>query len=287
MGFNVQNKIEKNKANIGNADESEYFSRIARYLLKLIAAWPLDENASRSERIYKHCVNVIFFITITPLYTPPVLFMIFKAKLTRLKIKSLTIITLCLSNTFKYILLLKYSNEIRTCVNQTKEDWKDITIQEDYENMIHRGKIGRSLAILSTCLIYMACLLSRLVLPLAQGSVVLNNVTIKRLPVPSYYVLFDEQKSPAYEIVYFLQVFSGIVLFTIASGAFCLTTYFVMHVCGQLDILMRKIKDIETANSDGGNAEDLIRITILHQIKIRRQVWKTSHGVYSRTRSKL
>lgn len=272
MGFNVQEIAKKYNVNIENTDESEYFSRISRYLLKAIAAWPLDENASRYERIYKYCVIAIFFITIMPLYTPPVLFMIFKAKLTTMKLKSFTIISLCLSNTFKYILLLKYSNEIKVCVRQTQQDWKDITVQQDYENMLYRGKIGRSLVILSTCLTYVACILSRLVIPLAQGSVVLNNVTIKRLPVPSYYVLFNEQKSPAYEIVYCVQVISGFLLFTIASGAFCLTTYFVMHVCGQLDILIRKIKDIETANSDVGNAENLIRITILHQIKIRRQV---------------
>ncbi|XP_046835838.1 uncharacterized protein LOC124431703 isoform X2 [Vespa crabro] len=143
---------------------------------------------------------------------------------------------------------------------------------QDYENMLSRGKLGRSLAILSTCLIYGASLFNRAIIPLAKGNIIVNNVTIRRLPLPSYYIFFDVQKSPAYEFIYFAQIFTGFVVFTIASAVFALTTHFIMHICGQIDILIREIQDIETANSNIGNADKLIRLTILHQIQIKRQV---------------
>ncbi|XP_047366113.1 odorant receptor 43a-like [Vespa velutina] len=267
MKSNVQEKFEKNKVHITYEDNFEYIISVARYLLKMVAAWPLDDNVSTSERIYKYCMNVFLFALIIFFFAPSVLYAIFKTKSTRVKIRIISMILMNFANVIKYIFLLMHNKEIKICLYETKEDWKNIILRQDYENMLSRGKLGRSLVILSTCLIYGASLFNRVIIPLTKGNIIVNNVTIRRLPLPSYYIFFDVQKSPVYEFIYFAQIFTGFVVLIIASTVFALTTYFIMHICGQIDILIREIQDIETANSDIGNADNLIHLTILHQIK--------------------
>lgn len=51
------------------------------------------------------------------------------------------------------------------------------------------------------------------------------------------------EKSPWYEIVFIVQFMSGFVLYTITVGACSLAASFVVHVCAQLEIVMRLLDD--------------------------------------------
>lgn len=271
MGSIVKEKFEKNKV---NRNEFEYSLSVVRYLLKMIAAWPLDENASKFERFFKRVVNVLCYLSLLSFFVPTLLHVIFISQNMRTNVKICATIFTCFTNGIKYILLLKHNNEIKACFYQTKEDWESVTLQQDYKNMLSRSKLGRDLAILSTCLIYVSNLFNRVIMPIIKGKVIVKNVTIRPLACPSYYVIFDEQKSPVYELVFLSHFLSGFVAYSIASAVFALTTYFITHACGQLEILIRKMKEIETANSDIENVEKFIHQTILQQTKIRRQVGK-------------
>ncbi|XP_043683087.1 odorant receptor 82a-like [Vespula pensylvanica] len=94
-----------------------------------------------------------------------------------------------------------------------------------------------------------------------------------------YEPIFDEQKSPAYEIVFFNHVLSAYIIYTISATVFALTIYFILHACGQLEILIRKMRDIETMNLDVGNADELILEAILHQAKTRSFIKKVAEIV--------
>ena len=70
------------------------------------------------------------------------------------------------------------------------------------------------------------------------------NTTVRALPCPSYFVKFNEQASPAYEIVFILQFFAGLITYSVTVGVAGLAAFFVMHVCGQLSVLIGKLQCI-------------------------------------------
>ncbi|KAF7381378.1 hypothetical protein HZH66_013772 [Vespula vulgaris] len=162
------------------------------------------------------------------------------------------------------------SEKIRTCLKHIREDWTKIILQEDHELMMSQARIGRILSTMSICFIYGAGIFYRTFLPLSKGSVVVGNRTIRPLACPSYFVLFDEQKSPAYELVFFGQFLGGFTVYTVGSGVCGLAAFFIMHVCGQLGILMRKMNDIVEGNySIEKNPKIRIAEVIRHQIRTR------------------
>ncbi|KAK2583185.1 hypothetical protein KPH14_009205 [Odynerus spinipes] len=99
---------------------------------------------------------------------------------------------------------------------------------------------------------------------------VIKNGTIRALACPSYFYIFDEQKTPAYELVFVGQFIAGFAIYTVASGLCGLTTFFVMHACGQLEVLMRMLRDVvKPNNTDEVNPDKRIADIILHQNRTR------------------
>ncbi|KAI4479601.1 hypothetical protein M0804_010998 [Polistes exclamans] len=133
-----------------------------------------------------------------------------------------------------------------------------------------QARIGRILATMSISFIYGAGIFYRTFLPLSKGSIVVGNITIRPLACPSYFVIFDEQITPAYELVFIGQFLGGFTVYTVGSGVCGLAAFLIMHVCGQLRILMRKMNDIVDGHySDEINPKKRIDEVIRHQIRAR------------------
>nr|XP_050866721.1 odorant receptor 82a-like [Vespula vulgaris] len=275
----VQEKPQENKVFVKNGNEYYYSTYMTRCLLKMIGTWPLDGNVSTFERISHQFIKVLYCCILLFFFLPTLQYVIFISKGLRSRTRICAMLFTNFTNFFKYILLMKYNNEIKLCLWQTKEDWKNILLQQDYESMISRGKLGRYWTLFSILLTYIGIFMNRMILPLVKGKRIVNNVTIRPLPCPTYFRIFDEQKSPAYEIVFFNHVLSAYIIYTISATVFALTIYFILHACGQLEILIRKMRDIETMNLDVGNADELILEAILHQAKTRSFIKKVAEIV--------
>ncbi|KAF7381373.1 hypothetical protein HZH66_013767 [Vespula vulgaris] len=106
---------------------------------------------------------------------------------------------------------------------------------------------------------------------LEKGKIVTpQNITIRPLPCSGYYIFFDDQISPNYEIIFCLQCISGLVTYSITTAICGLAALFVMHTCGQLEILVELIEGIVEKTDNGENQTNkLISITVEHQIRVR------------------
>ncbi|XP_011058393.1 PREDICTED: uncharacterized protein LOC105148385 [Acromyrmex echinatior] len=110
--------------------------------------------------------------------------------------------------------------------------------------MIKSAKIGRRLVTLCAIFMYGSGLSFRLILPFAKGKIITpQNVTIRPLPCPAYFIFFDVQVSPIYELIFVIQILSGIITYSITTGLCGLAAVFVMHICGQLKILMSLMRN--------------------------------------------
>ncbi|XP_072746699.1 odorant receptor 4-like isoform X2 [Anoplolepis gracilipes] len=109
----------------------------------------------------------------------------------------------------------------------------------------------------------------RLIIPLTSGKTVISqNITIRPLPSVAHFIFFDVQRSPAYEIVFFLQSLTGVVRYTVTIASFGIITLCVMHFCAQLDILITLINNfLNERQTEKLNKR--LAIIVEHQIKTR------------------
>lgn len=91
-----------------------------------------------------------------------------------------------------------------------------------------------------------------------DSSVVLAG-PIRVLTWPIYQRFFDVNQSPTFELIFGLQFMSGFVLYTITIAACSLAASCVVHVCGQLEIVMRMLRDFASSESDITIAEIIQR----------------------------
>ncbi|XP_011058401.1 PREDICTED: odorant receptor 22c-like [Acromyrmex echinatior] len=176
---------------------------------------------------------------------------------------------------FTILAVLKYSslvlskNQVRNCLARMKDDWRNVISTSARNSMIHKAMTARRLLILCSIFMYISGLYFRTIVPLSKGKTITNqNVTIRHLPCPSYFVLFNGQISPAYEIMFFIQFFSGFIKYTITVVICSLAALFVMHTCGQLEILMTLINSLINETEEK-NLDKKLAFTVEHQIKMR------------------
>ncbi|KYN50695.1 hypothetical protein ALC56_00072, partial [Trachymyrmex septentrionalis] len=152
-----------------------------------------------------------------------------------------------------------------------EEDYKVITNAKARNTMIKSAKIGRRLVTLCAIFMYGSGLSFRLILPFAKGKIITpQNVTIRPLPCPAYFIFFDVQVSPTYELIFAIQILSGIITYSITTGLCGLAAVFVMHICGQLKILMSLMRNfVEEKWQEKREVNKKLAIMVEHQIRIR------------------
>jgi len=149
-----------------------------------------------------------------------------------------------IASTIKYGYVLLYKNEIKNCLKLVDEDWRNVVNSSDRISMIDRVRIGRRLVIMCAVFVYLSGIAVRIVMPLSSGKIITpQNITIRPLPSPAHFIIFDVQRSPAYEILFLLQSFTGVIRYTIIVAAFGFITLCAMHFCAQLDILVTLINN--------------------------------------------
>lgn len=245
---------------------------VTRGVLNLIGAWPSRVNQSalrlfwmKSYRVL--CQALLYFILI-----PGLLQIFFKESNSRRRLKMVGPMCNCLMAILKHIVLICQNDQIKDCIKHIEEDWSQVTLTEDRRIMTGNSRIGRSLAILCTAFVYGSGFSYRTIVPLSRGTIVTpQNVTIRPLGFVGYYVFVDPQKTPAYEIIFILQFFSGFIQYSVTCGACSLAALFVLHGCGQLKILITKMEDFtQMKQLSERNANRKLAAIVKRHIRIKR-----------------
>ncbi|XP_072746827.1 odorant receptor 4-like [Anoplolepis gracilipes] len=248
----------------------KYTFEINRFFFRLIGIWPFARTNSFLPEIVETVSLVIgsFTLLLSELMST-LLYIFLILKDIHLRLKFLGVVLFTIVTTIKYGYLLFYKNQIRNCLKIIDEDWQNVTSSRDRISMIDRVKIGRRLVIMCAIFVYLNGVAMRIIIPLTSGKMVTSqNITIRPLPSVAHFIFFDVQRSPAYEIVFFLQSFTGVIKYTVTVATFGFLTLCVMHFCAQLDILVTLINNFINERQ----AEQLnkrLAIIVEHQIKTR------------------
>ncbi|XP_034944548.1 uncharacterized protein [Chelonus insularis] len=144
----------------------------------------------------------------------------------------------------KYSFLIARKNYIRECINNISLDWRRSNTKEDREIMLTYAKHGRFISSLCAMFMYAGGFFYYTARPiLASKALSTVNVSVRVLPHPIYSGLFSAETSPSYEIVFFFQWLSECVRYSTNVAACSLGLGFVLHVCGQLEIVVGKLEN--------------------------------------------
>ncbi|KAI4479600.1 hypothetical protein M0804_010997 [Polistes exclamans] len=273
MSGTIQIK-EQNIPVVINSNRNElalkYSLRISRGILRVIGGWPLNEETSTIEMIYSYFANILSYFLFTFILLPGLLRTFLIEKNVKVRLKLLGHLVSTSINATKYTILMARRNKLRKCMKHVRDDWKKVLLEEDYEFMMSHATVGRTLAVMSASFIYGAGMSYRTILPLSKGKLIIGNVTIRPLACPSHFVIFNEQESPVYELVFFVQILAGFFGYSVTCGVCSLATFLIMHVCGQLEILMRMMRDIvDRKDEDDFDPDKRIAEVIQHQIRAK------------------
>ncbi|XP_011684379.1 PREDICTED: odorant receptor 4-like [Wasmannia auropunctata] len=171
----------------------------------------------------------------------------------------------------KYVNLMFHEKDIRRCLKHIEEDYIFVTSAKARDTMIDFAKIGIRLVALCAIFMYGSVVSFRLILPFAKGKIVTaQNVTIRPLPCAGYFVFFDVQVSPTYELIFAIQILSGMITWSITTGLCGLASVCVMHACGQLTILMNLMRNlVEEQGQENREVDRKLARMVEHQIRIR------------------
>ncbi|THK33032.1 odorant receptor 67c-like [Diachasma alloeum] len=232
-------------------DDMKYSTELNRWFLTPIGIWSTRSDAHIIEKILSELLVFLSCFLICFLLVPCGLHTFIKEQDPKLKMKMIGPLSFCLMSITKYLLLVARRREIRHCLEHIDIDWRRVRYLDDREIMMMNAKLGRFIACLCAVFMYGGGFFYHTIMPFAAGSFVTpDNITIRPLVYAIYDPLFSAQTTPAYEIVFTIQWFSGFVNYSVTIGACSLAAVFVLHICGQLKIVSSRLESFVKGRTD-------------------------------------
>ncbi|XP_029160871.1 odorant receptor 85b-like [Nylanderia fulva] len=219
--------------------------QLNRIIGRLLGVWPSMDTKSSNFKNLSRILHILtcYFLLACELI-PTILYVIVIEKRPSVKLKLASSAMFTTTAVLKYSILVFTQNQIRNCLMRVRDDWQNVASPRARQFMIDKVRTARRLILLCGLFMYSAGLYFRTFVPLTKGkSINDRNITIRFLPCPSYFIYFDGQISPAYEIMFTMQFLSGFIKYTITVTICSLAALFAMHLCAQLEILMSLIND--------------------------------------------
>lgn len=251
----------------------KYVLEQTNIVLRVLGIWPLtDRSPNVIEKTANISLMIICYFFLHCDMVPGMLYYILDDDGAHEKARMMPPILYSVMAIAKYGTLVVHEREIQSCLRHIKEDWAMMIVDDAREVMMVKAATARRLFTLCWTFLFCGGISYNAIVPLSRGNIITDqNITIRPLSCPGYYVFFDPQNSPIYEIVFLFQCLCGIVMYTITTTICGLAALFVMHACAQMEILMRLMKNLVEECKFGQKHIDAKLATIIeYQIRIRK-----------------
>ncbi|EFN78630.1 hypothetical protein EAI_17428 [Harpegnathos saltator] len=271
--------------NMSYEQDIKYVMKPVQYLLRILGIWPLlERDLSTFEMMGKILLITLCCLLVCIIVLPGFLYSVFFSEdEPHAKLMTIEPVIYSFVAFIKYGTLITYENKFKTCLRHVKDDWKFVALPSAREIMIEKAKIGRNVFTVCCIMLYCAGLSFHTVVPLTSRRVLTDgNVTFRPLAYAGYYIVFDEQRTPAYEIMFLLQLFSGFVMYSVTIVLYGLIALLVMHACAQMKILMMLMEELVSEQiCTEENVNEKLSMVVEHQIRIRNYVLTITDVAFS------
>ncbi|GAB1864855.1 Odorant receptor [Camponotus japonicus] len=261
-------------------DDIRYTVQVHRLILGLIGVWPILEKPRLRERFLKGLLRAVCCLLLSFNLIPWALYMFLILDTFKSRLKMTGALCFYIMVPTMYCTLMLREDSIRKCVKHMEKDWQNVKDANDRKIMLDRAKAGRFILICTTLFLFASGFTYRLIQPIFRGKIIVNgNITIRPLVQGHYYIFFDPQRSPAYEIVFSIHLLIGIFVYIIMASVCGVTALFTMHACGQLEMLATWLENLpnEAQWSKSHVIARRLAAIILHHIRIRRFLQHIQH----------
>jgi len=256
------------KINSNYEDDIRYTVQVHRLILSLIGVWPILRKLRHRETLVRVTIRItcclLLFFNLIPWIS---MILIADTLIGRLKIFS----RLCffIMVPILYCALILYENRIGECMKHVKEDWRNVQNANDRKIMLKYAKGGRFILIYTMLFLLITNFTFRLS-PIIRNRI--GKVTITPMQRRYYYILFDTQQSPAYEIIVSIDLLTGILLHMVTAAVCGIAALFTMHACGQLQMLAAWLENLSDKQwSRNRTAAQKLATIITHHARIQRR----------------
>ncbi|CAL1689193.1 unnamed protein product [Lasius platythorax] len=264
-------------ANLRNSnyeDDIRYTVQVHRLILGLIGVWPILEKPRLRKKFLKGLLRAVCCFLLSFNLIPWTLYMFLILDTFKSRLRMLGALCFYSMVSVMYCTLMLREDSIGECVKHIEKDWQNVRDANDRRIMLNKAKAGRYILICTTIFLFTSGFTYRLIQPIVRGKIVVNgNVTIRPLVQGNYFIFFDPQQSPAYEIVFSMHLLTGIVIYTVTTSVCGVTALFTMHACGQLEILAAWLENLPKEDQWSKKSHVAARrlaAIIMHHIRIRR-----------------
>ncbi|XP_053593775.1 odorant receptor 4-like [Microplitis demolitor] len=189
----------------------------------------------------------------------------------RVKIALFGPIGVCIACALKYLAVIYRRKEIIKCFNELEKDWTKINNDTERDLLFKNIQKGNKVTVYFAMFMFGGGISHQAAAPFLPGTPLslVRNSTDKPLVFPTsmFNNIFDTQIMSIYVLIYISHILMGAVVCIMTVGTCNLGAIFVTHLCGQIQIMIFRIKALLNTNSDMKNdysQKQIIQIVILH-----------------------
>ncbi|KAH0951225.1 OrL18 [Eciton burchellii] len=260
--------MESSRHNV-YATSSNNYRKDMRYVFKpnslilsSIGIWPLAIRQASKIMI------VIYNLVLSFAIVPCVLHIIYDVKDVNVKMKLYGLLGFCITVMMKYCVLTLRQPGIRRCIEHVKSDWWQVRFESDRELMLKHAGTGRIISIICMSSLYIAGSIYHMILPFSSMHKV-SNQTVRPFVYPVYSEFHQSQTSPMYELIFLIHCICGYTIYTITAGSCGLAAIFVTHVCGQIEMIASRLKDLSRGKNFAQSLSVDQRIAVIIKSHVR------------------
>ncbi|XP_078043442.1 odorant receptor 2a-like isoform X1 [Augochlora pura] len=239
-------------------NDLNYTLEMCRWLLKPLGVWTsIYHRVSREEKILSLFLQLVCFSCLLFVILPSAHNMFFLEKDVQNVVKLFGPVGFCTFSTIKYMILGVKGNILGRCIKHVEKDWRIVGDPYHRAIMLKQASISRYLITVCVIFLYTGGMSYHTVMQFLSKDNSNANVTMRPITYPCFNFL-DAQSSPTYEIVFFLHCVSALVQYTITSAGYSMAAIFVTHICGQIQIQIKRLNELVDDDREKSTFRDSI-----------------------------
>ena len=245
----------------GKSTNSEYLSDytfvvcVARTLLTPLGIWPRYGNDTFFSKtlVLLHILTVFGFMLF--LLIPHFYYTFFDAEDLRKLMKIIAAQVFSSLGVIKFWTMIINKREIKSCLVDIENNFKNVDTKKDREIMRKNAKIGRMFTTAYLGLSYGGALPYHIIMPLVADKIVKeDNTTQIPLPYLTDYIFFVVETSPFYEFIFVLQIFISSLILSTNCGVYSMLAAIIMHAVCLFEIVCERLQNV----TEDGNLQKLV-----------------------------
>lgn len=230
---------------IANSIDYNYVVRVAETLLTPLGIWPRYGSSGLLSKIQVALHIVVVFSFMLFLLLPHLFYTFVDAEDLKKLMKIIAAQIFSSLGVIKFWTMIIKKGEIRKCLEEIEENFKNVETNQDREVMVKNAKIGRMFTIAYLGLSYGGALPYHIIMPLMEERIVReDNSTQIPLPYLTDYVFFQVETSPFYYEIFVLQIFISSLILSTNCGVYSMLAAVIMHSVCLFEIVCKRLENL-------------------------------------------